>query len=133
VSSRLIPVRVRYGLIALWIAWAITAIALAVNQLVFHGSGIGPGPAIGVFSLVVQAIAIVAIGRRSAIARGVAVLFLLVATVNLQIVGRLVAERSYVSAGYTVLGWVFKALGVYLLFTKQSKHWFRDGDLRGFQ
>ena len=115
-------VRVRYGLIALWIAWAITAIALAVNQLVFHGSGIGPGPTIGVASLIVQAIAYVAVARGSAIGRGVAVVFLILATVNLSIVGRLMSESAYVSAGYTVLGFAVKAIGVYLILSKGSSH-----------
>ena len=116
-----VPVRVRRGLIALWMAWIITAIALAVNQLVFHGSGIGPGPSIGVISLIVQAIAFVAIARGSAIGRGVAVVFLVLATVNLTIVGRLMSEKPYVSAGYTVLGFALKALGVYLIFSKGQR------------
>lgn len=118
------PVRVRNGLVALWGAWAVGAAALFVNQFVFHGTGIGPDLSIGGISLLVQAIALVAIGRGSSLGRGIAVAFLVLSTINLSIVGRLIADGSFVAAGYTVLGFVLKAVGVYLLFTGTSTRWF---------
>jgi hypothetical protein len=118
------PVRVRNALGALWAAWAVSAAALFVNQFVFHGTGIGPGLSVGGISLLVQAIALVTIGRGSSLGRGVAVAFLVLSTISLSIVGRLIADRSFVAAGYTVLGFVLKAVGVYLLFTRTSKSWF---------
>ena len=45
------PLRARYALIALWVAWLVSAVALFVNQVVFRGSGIGPGPSLGIGSL----------------------------------------------------------------------------------
>ena len=109
---------------ALWAAWAVSAAALFVNQFVFHGTGIGPGLSLGGVSLAVQAIALVAIGRGSSLGRGVAVAFLVLATISLSIVGPLIAGRSFVSAAYTILGFALKAIGVYLLFTGASKSWF---------
>ena len=111
-------------MLALWAAWIISAIALFVNQIVFHGSGIGPGLATGVVALVIQAIVLIAIARGSSAARWVAVFFLALAALTLQIVGRLVTERSFWSAGYTVVGFALKAIGVFMLFTGDAGRWF---------
>jgi len=118
------PVRVRYALVALWMAWLVSAIALFVNQFLNHESGIGPGLSTGGISLCVQAIALISIGRGSAFGRSVAVVFLLPSAISLSILGRLIAEHSFVSAAYTVVGFALKAIGVYLLFTGESRTWF---------
>jgi len=51
------PARVNGAVTALWAAWTVSAVALFVNQVVFHGLGIGPGPSLGVLSLAIQAVA----------------------------------------------------------------------------
>jgi hypothetical protein len=111
-------------LIALWGAWFLGATALFVNQFVFGGSGIGPGLSLGVASLTLQAVALVLVPRASLVARAVVVGFLLLAVLPLQMVQRLVAEGSFVSATYTVLGFVLKATGVMWLFAGDARRWF---------
>src|SRR5206468_2730455 len=117
------PPHIRYALIALWGAWFVSATALVVNQFVFGGSDIGPGLSLGLISLAVQAVVFVLVGRASLAARAAVVAFLLLAILPLQMVQHLVAERSYVSATYTALGFVLKAIGVILLFTGDARTW----------
>jgi len=95
-------------LIALWSAWFLSATALVVNQFVFGGSGIGPGLSLGMVTLTVQAAALVLVGRASLAARAVVVAFLVLAVLPLQMVQRLMAEGSFVSAIYTALGFVLE-------------------------
>ena len=120
------PTRVRRALMALWAAWVVSAAALFMNQFVFHGSGIGPGLPLGLLSLVVQAIVFVFIARRSTVARAASIVFLVLATLPLQMVGRLIVEQAFWSAGYTAAGFALKATGVLLLFTGESKGWFES-------
>jgi hypothetical protein len=122
-ENRTVP-RVTAALIALWIAWAISATALVVNQMVFGGSGIGPGPSMGIISLVIQAAILVGVSRRSRLARALTVVFLLLAVLPLQMIPRLIADGAYVSAAYTAAGFVLKAVGVGLLFTGEARTWF---------
>jgi len=112
------------AVIALWIAWAISGTALFVNQIVFGGAGIGPGPSIGIISLVVQAAIVIGVSRRSRLARASTVVFLLLAVLPLQMIPRLIADGAQLSAGYTVAGFALKALGVFLLFTGVANAWF---------
>lgn len=118
------PLRVTRALIALWLAWAISAIALFVNQVVFSGSGIGPGPSLGIISLIVQAVVLIGVSRRSHLARGLTVVFLLLAVLPLQMIPRLLADGAHISAAYTAAGFALKALGVGLLFTGDARSWF---------
>jgi hypothetical protein len=118
------PIRVTAGLIALWIAWTISATALFVNQIVFGGSGIGPGPSIGIISLVVQAAILIGVSRRSRLARGLTVVFFLLAVLPLPMIPRLIADGAQISAAYTAAGFALKALGVSLLFTGDARTWF---------
>jgi hypothetical protein len=118
------PRRVTYAVIALAAAWIVTATALAINQLVFHGSGIGPGPFLGIVSLALQAVVIALVARGSVVARAFVVLFFVLAVLPLQLVPRLVAEGSTSSAIYTVLGFVLKGVATVLLFTGESRRWF---------
>ena len=111
------PTRVRHAVIALSAAWVVSALALFVSQIVFKGSGIGPGPALGVVSLLVQAIVVFFVYRGSAPARLGAVGFFILAMLPLQLVPRLIAERAVFSAAYTVLGFALKGIAVWLLFT----------------
>jgi hypothetical protein len=118
------PTRVRVAVIALWAALLVSAVALVVNQVLFHGSGIGPGPAAGVASLVVQAVVIWFVRRGSAVARALVIVFALLAALPLGIVPRLIAERSVYSAGYLLLGFALKGVATWLLFTGDSSKWF---------
>jgi len=87
-------------------------------------------PACCGISLLVQAIARVSILRRRRLARGIIVAFLALATISLSILNRPTTEKSFISAGITVLGFVLKAVGVYLLFTGRSKEWFAANSSR---
>lgn len=118
------PARVTLATGALALAWVISAVALAINQLLLHGSSIGPGPLVGVASLIVQALLIAFVARGNAIARIVVVLFFVLAASPLAIVPRLVAQHSAVSASYLVLGFLLKGAATFLLFTGDSRVWF---------
>ena len=118
------PARVSVAVIALWAAWGVSAIALFVNQVLFHGSEIGPGPSLGIMSLAIQAVAFWFVWRGSPIARAVVIPVLILAALPLGILPRLVAERAVYSAGYLVLGFALKGVAVWLLFTGYSNEWF---------
>lgn len=124
------PASAGIAVAALWAAWLLSATALGINQIVFQGAGIGPGPLLGMISLAVQAGVCVAVGRGHRIARAMAVVFMLIAALPLQIVGRLIAERAIFSATYTVSVFSLKAIAVALLFTRASSRWFRGSWLR---
>ncbi|HWH53025.1 MAG TPA: hypothetical protein VN651_15875 [Gemmatimonadaceae bacterium] len=123
-SPRRRPIRVAYALIALAGAWMVSAGALFVNQALFHGSGIGPGPSLGVISLVLQLTMMVLLARGVPGARLLAVLFLILAALPLQMLPRLMADHSMASAAYIALGFALKAIAVWLLFTGDSPAWF---------
>ena len=108
------------GAVVLWRV-SLSAVALAVNQLLLDGSGIGPGPSLGLASLAIQAVVIVLVARGSAAARWLVVFWLAIAALPLPMVGRLVAERSYISASYTLLGFLLKGVATLLLFTGSSQ------------
>jgi hypothetical protein len=95
-----------------------------MNQLLYKGSGIGPGWTLGLLSLALQAIAYNFVGRGRPIARGFTVFFLILAALPLPMVGRLIIERSGWPATYLGLGFVLKAFAVFLLFTGNAKRWF---------
>ena len=121
---RVRPARVDAALIALWAAWVVSAIALFVNQVVFHGSGIGPGPSLGIMSLAIQAVAFWFVRRGSQIARAFVVVIAVLAILPHGILPRLFAERGVYSAGYLVLGFALKAVATWLLFTGDAAAWF---------
>jgi len=121
---RVRPARVNAAVIALWAAWTVSAVALFVNQVVFHGSGIGPGPSLGILSLAIQAVAFWFVRCGSSIARSFVILLLALAALALGMLPRLFAERAVYSAGYLVLGFALKAVGVWLLFTGDAGEWF---------
>jgi len=110
--------------IALWAAWSVSAVALFVNQVVFHGSGIGPGPSLGIMSLAIQAVGFWFVMRGSSMARAFMILVMVLAALPLGILPRLFAERAVYSASYLVLGFMLKAIAVWLLFTGDSLRWF---------
>jgi hypothetical protein len=118
------PRCVGLALIALWTAWVASAVALFVNQLVFRGSGIGPGLELGILSLIVQAIVFIFVARGRLLARALTVVFLVLAALPLQMLGRMIVEASVWSATYIAVGFSLKAIAVFLLFTAGSKRWF---------
>ncbi len=109
---RVRPARVNAALIALWAAWTVSAVALFVNHVVFHGSGIGPGPSMGIVSLAIQAIALWFVRRGSSIARAFVILIFVLAALPLGILPRLFIERAVYSASYLILGFALKAVAV---------------------
>jgi hypothetical protein len=118
------PTRVNWALAVLWAAWAVSLVALLVNQFLYRGSGIGPGWVLGILSLTVQAVVFIFVSRGSPIGRGLTVVFLLLAALPLPMVGRLIVERSAWSATYLGLGFSLKAVAVFLLFTGDARKWF---------
>ena len=130
-DKRTLPRRVRVAVLALWGAWLLSAVALFVNQVLYHGAGIGPGPAMGVLSLAVQAGIIWFVRRGGSVARALVVLFLVLAALPLGIVPRLTSERAVYSAGYLVGGFLLKAVASWLLFTGDATEWFARGHRGG--
>lgn len=118
------PTRLNWALTALWTAWAVSLIALLINQLLYRGSGIGPGWMLGLLSLSVQAVVFVFVSRGYPIARTLTIVFLVLAALPLPMVSRLIVARSTWSATYLGLGFALKAVAVFLLFTGESKRWF---------
>ena len=118
------PAPVAYSAAALILAWMLSAAALAINQLLFHGSGIGPGPVVGIASLLVQAAMIALVVGGNNAGRVLAVVFLALAALPLPLAIRLVAERPNLSAASLLVGFVLKVVATVLLFTGDSKHWF---------
>ena len=123
-SRRHVPTCVRHALIALYAAWVLSASALFVNQVVFHGSGIGPGPSLGIGSLAIQAVVFWFVRRGSPAARTLVVFFLILAALPLELVPRLITQREVWAASYTLLGFALKGWSVWLLFTGESAQWF---------
>jgi hypothetical protein len=110
------PTRTHLALIALWAAWLLNAVALFVNQFVFDGSGIGPGLTLGIVALTAQSVMLVFVARGSSVARALAVVFAVLAVPPLQMIPRLLVDRSLFSATHTALSFVLKASGTILLF-----------------
>src|SRR5437868_4890357 len=106
----------RWALLALWAAWLVNAAALFINQVLHHGIGVGPGPAMGALSLLIQAVANVAIGRGLMAARWIAVAFALISLVPLPMLGRLVPAHEYWAAAFLTLSCLGKVIGTILLF-----------------
>jgi len=120
------PARVTAALSALGAAWLVSATALAVNHLVFLGSGIGPGPAAGILSLAIQAFAIALVARANSAGRLLVIFTALLSLLPLPMLARLISERSFYSAAY--IGGVFalKAIAAWLLYTGDSKAFFAN-------
>lgn len=122
------PATIRYAAAALSIAWILSAAALAINQLAFLGSGIGPGPVIGIASLAVQAAMIAFVLGGNNAGRALAVVFVVLAALPLSLVTRLLSDRSDFTAAYLLLGFLLKAFGTVLLFRADSNRWFLRHD-----
>src|SRR5690349_4014528 len=118
------PARVTVALGALGAAWLVSATALAVNHLVFLGSEIGPGPAAGILSLAIQALAIALVARANPAGRVLAIFTAVLSALPLPMLARLVAERSFFSAAYIGGAFAFKAIAVWLLYGRESNAWF---------
>ncbi|HKW12067.1 MAG TPA: hypothetical protein VJO33_16895 [Gemmatimonadaceae bacterium] len=123
-GRRIPPRRVGYALGALTAAWILSAAALSINQLLFHGSGIGPGPLLGVISLGVQGAMIVLVASGRPVGRLLVLFFLALAILPLQIVPRLLDVGSTLAALSLVIGCLLKATAAALLFTGDSALWF---------
>jgi hypothetical protein len=92
------PNRVTIALLAVSIAWIDSAAALAINQLVLHGSSVGPGPLLGIVSLIAQAAAIVLVAMGNRIGRAIIAFFFIVATLPLPMIARFVSAGSTMAA-----------------------------------
>jgi hypothetical protein len=110
--------------LALAAAWLLSATALAVNQLALHGAGIGPGPSMGIVSLIVQAAAIALVMRGHDTGRILVLLFFVLATLPLGMAPHLIGGGSLISALYTMMGFALKGVATLLLYTGASRDWF---------
>ncbi len=120
-----LPARVIAAVILASVAWLISATALAIDHLTFLGSGAGPGASLGIISLALQAAAIGLVVRRSVIGRTLVLVFFLISVLPLGMLPRLLADGSAWSTAQTVLGFVLKGAATALLFTGQSRQWFK--------
>jgi len=118
------PARVTAALGALGAAWLESATALAVNHLVFLGAGTGPGPAAGILSLAIQTLAIALVARANPAGRVLAIFTAVLSALPLPMLDRLVSERSFYSAAYLGGAFAFKAIAVWLLYSRESNDWF---------
>ena len=114
------------ALFAVTIAWIDSAAALGINQLLRSGSGVGPGPLLGIVSLVVQAASIALVARGSAIGRVLVAFFFIVAALPLPMIARLASDGSTISAAYLAIGFALKGAATLLLFTGESNQWFNS-------
>jgi hypothetical protein len=120
------PKSVTIAVVAASIAWIDSAAALAINQLIYNGSSVGPGPLLGIVSLVVQMTAIVLVARGSSIGRVLVAFFFIIAILPLPMVARLISGGSTMAAAYLALGFVLKGAATFLLFTGESNQWFNS-------
>jgi hypothetical protein len=112
------------ALVLLWSAWFVNAAAMAINQVVFSGRGIGPGPALGSVSLGIQAVALAFIQRGDRVGLAIAVLFALIAALPMAMMPGLLSDRAFASAASIGLSFVLKLCGTGLLLTPDGMRWF---------
>ena len=123
------PARVTAALSALGAAWLVSATALAVNHLVFLGTGVGPGPAAGILSLAIQALAIALVARANAVGRLLVIFTAVLSMLPLPMLTRLISERSFFSAAYIGGVFAFKAIAAWLLYTGRANEFFANRSL----
>lgn len=126
VAQKVRATSVNWALAALWAAWAMSLVALLINQLFYKGSGIGPGWVLGILSLAVQAVVFFFVSRGHPIARALTVAFLFLAALPLPLIARLIVDRSEWPATYLGLVFALKAVAIFLLFTGRARRWFQS-------
>ena len=119
------PSRVHYAVIMLWSAWGISAVALLINCFLFQGTGAKAGSLGGIAGLVLQAIAIYYISKGNNVARVFVLVIFLLGTPGVLLVCHLIAAKSLFSVTLTIIGYLLRAIAVFLLFTGDSGNWFK--------
>ena len=118
--AALMPSRVRIALTLLWVALAVSVCALVARTL-----SIGPGLGLlGFAGAALQAVVIYFIGRRRNGARIVLLVLFLLATAGLPLAWVAYANGSF-SAVPSVVGYLLRGAALVLLFTGESRQWFR--------
>ena len=112
------------ALVLLWSAWFVNATAMFINQVVFSGRGIGPGPVLGSVSLGIQALALAFIQRGGRIGLAIAVMFALIAALPMAMMPSLLSDSALLSAASVGLSFVLKVCGTGLLLTPHGMRWF---------
>lgn len=114
------PRRVFAALALLWVAWGVSVCTLAVRVFVF-GLGLGW---LGFGAAGIQALLIYFIGRRSNAARIIMLVVILVNTAGAFWLLKALAQLS-MSATPTVIGYLLRVAALVLLFSGESRQWFR--------
>jgi hypothetical protein len=113
------PKRVRIALTLLWVAWAVSVCTVIIRA---HASV--SQSSVNLAAAAVQALVIYFIGRRSNAARIVLLVLLLINTALSPLIWAALTRNSF-SAAPTVVGYLMRIIAVALLFTGESKQWFR--------
>jgi hypothetical protein len=114
------PYRVYVALALLWVAWAVSACTLAVRVFIF-GAGFGW---VGFIGVAIQALLIYFIGKRSNAARILMLILALIITAEGALLLKVLAQSS-VSAVPTIIGYLLRVIALVLLFSGESRQWFR--------
>jgi hypothetical protein len=117
-----LPRRVFASVFLLWLAWGISAVALAVNSYRF--STPMRGVVSGIVVLALQALLIYFIGRRSNLARVILTVIILLGFPGLLVVGRLLEAGWILSAAMTGVAFSLRVIAAYLYLTGDSRLWF---------
>jgi len=118
--AALMPSRVRIALTLLWVALAVSVCTLVARTLSI-GAGLG---LLGFAGAALQAVVIYFIGRRGNGARIVLLVLFLLATAGLPLAWVAYANGSF-SAVPSVVGYLLRGAALDLLFTGESRQWFR--------
>jgi len=118
--AALMPSRVRIAVTLLWFALAVSVCTLVARTLSI-GAGLG---LLGFAGAALQAVVIYFIGRRRNGARIVLLVLFLVATAGLPLAWVAYANGSF-SAVPSVVGYLLRGAALVLLFTGESRQWFR--------
>jgi len=118
--AALMPSRVRIALTLLWVALAVSVCTLVARTLSI-GAGLG---LLGFAAAALQAVVIYFIGRRRNGARIVLLVLFLLATAGLPLAWMAYAKGSF-SALPSVVAYLLRGAALVLLFTGESRQWFR--------
>jgi hypothetical protein len=114
------PRRVRVALALLWAAWAVSACTLTIRVVFFHL----PLGWLGFAGVAIQGLIVYFIGRRSNAARIIMLIIVLINTASAYFLWKVIAEAS-MSATPTVVGYLLRVAALVLLFSGESRQWFR--------
>jgi hypothetical protein len=120
------PKAVSLAVALLWISWTLSCIGVVLNYFLFPSAYLNLATVVAVVLLALQVVVIYYVGKGSNAARWLAVVVLFLALPALAILGKLIADRSLLSAGITATQFLLKVVAIAMLFTRASSTWFRQ-------